>query len=50
MDFYSGRQRAGDEEGEPKQPGIVEGVCVLAGGWNEVAFKVPSNPNPCGIL
>lgn len=31
------------------QPGIVEGVLPMAGEWNEVGFKVLSNPNQSGI-
>jgi len=33
-----------------EQPGLVEGVLLMAGGWNQVIFKVPSNPNHSKIL
>ena len=32
------------------QPGLVGGVPAMAGGWNKVISKVPSNPNHLVIL
>ena len=33
-----------------EESGIVEGVPAHGRGWNEMIFKVPSNPNGSGIL
>jgi len=33
-----------------EQPGLMEGVLPIAGGWNEMTFKVHSNPNHSMIL
>lgn len=48
--ILSVRKTFPDHVGDSEQSGLVEGVPALAGVWNEIIFKVPSDPNPSVIL